>query len=121
MRKRYLLDTCAVVDLIRTSDGPVSRTLNEVGIDACAITDITLYELFCGAYVSRNTEANVELVSEIGEWLSVIPSRMAYQEAARKRSELKTQGQTIEDFDLLIGCTAISDGRVLVTGNVGHM
>lgn len=29
-------------------------------------------------------------------------------------------GQSIEDFDLLIGCTAVSDNLIMVTNNAKH-
>ena len=121
MKKRYLLDTCAAIDLILWPQGPVSQRIAEVGVSACAITDITLYELYCGAYASRDRAQNVALVGRLEEWLPILPSRDAYQEAARQRSELKRRGEMIEDFDLLIGSTAICNGRILITGNGSHM
>ena len=34
---------------------------------------------------------------------------------------LERQGQRIDDFDLLIGATALQKGLVMVTANVGHL
>ena len=34
---------------------------------------------------------------------------------------MRKAGQTVDDFDLLIGATAISNGLILVTNNVDHL
>ena len=41
-------------------------------------------------------------------------------EYAKQKSELRRQGSLIDDFDLLIGCTAIVNDLILVTDNVKH-
>ena len=120
--QRFLLDTNAVIDILREPQGTVAqRLLENGGISLCAISDITLYELYAGAYASRHVEKNLASVDKLTEWLQVIPSSQAYKEAARQKVELKTCGQIIEVFDLLIGCTAIVTGRVLVTSNQKHL
>lgn len=120
--QRFLLDTNAVIDILREPQGTVAqRLLENGGISLCAISDITLYELYAGAYASRHVEKNLASVDKLTEWLQVIPSSQAYKEAARQKVELITCGQIIEVIDLLIGCTAIVTGRVLVTSNQKHL
>jgi len=41
--------------------------------------------------------------------------------AARQKASLRKAGTPVEDFDLLIGCTALCDNRILLTGNRKHM
>lgn len=118
----YLLDTNAVIEILRNPQGVVSRRLMENGgVSYCAISDITLYELYAGAYASQHVDNNVAAVDRLTEWLQVIPSSSAYKEAARQKVSLKAEGQMIEVIDILIGCTAIVSGRVLVSANLKHL
>lgn len=120
MIANYLLDTNAVVDLLRGKDTIMAK-VKEVGLDKLAITDLTVYELYCGAYSSKNIEANLATIRQVTQLITVIPSSEAYEEAARQKGFLKKGGELIEDLDILIGSTAIYNGRILVTGNINHM
>ena len=95
--------------------------LQSTGLSVCAISEITLYELYYGAYCSSNAERNLECVEKLKSWLTVIPCSDSFIEAAKQKSRLRTEGNLIEDFDVLIGCTAITSGRILVTDNVKHL
>lgn len=115
---QYLLDTNAVVEIMRQPLCLVARRLVESGgVSYCAISDITLYELYAGAYASQNVQKNVEAVDRLTQWLHVIPSAQAYKDAARQKASLRSHGQLIEDVDILIGSTAVVTGRVLVSAN----
>ena len=118
----FLLDTNAVVEILRNPQGMVARRLMENGgVSYCAISDITLYELYAGAYASQYIEKNVAAVDRLNEWLQVIPTSLAYKEAAKQKVSLRAVGQMIEVIDLLIGCTAIVTGRILVSSNLKHL
>lgn len=120
--KYFLLDTNAVVEILRNPQGMVARRLMENGgVSYCAVTDITLYELYAGAYASQYADKNVAAVDRLTEWLQVIPSSLAYKEAARQKVSLRAGGQMIEVIDILIGCTAIVTGRILVSANLKHL
>lgn len=119
--KLYLLDTNAVIDLLRDGKGPVARHLAETGISACAICDITLYELYYGAYCSSHAEQNLSGVERLKTMLTIIPTSESYIEAAAQKARLRQEGQLIEDFDILIGCTAKVSDRTLVSDNEKHL
>ena len=123
MMKKYLLDTSIIVELCRHELGGTTISLlnNTGGIRHWAISDITLYEMYAGAYSSKNPEASSAYVDSLSSWLEVIPSSLAYKEAAKQKVYLRQRGQQIEDIDILIASTAIVSGRILVTGNVKHM
>ena len=40
---------------------------------------------------------------------------------AKKKARLRKQGLIIDDFDILIGTTAIANNMVMVTNNVAHL
>lgn len=119
--KQYLLDTNAVVDLLRDNKGPVARHIADVGISACAMCDITLYELYYGAYCSTNVSRNLEAVERLKSFIPIITSSDSFTEAAAQKARLRKDGQLIEDFDILIGCTAITTDRILVSDNDRHL
>ena len=52
--------------------------------------------------------------------VNVVPFSEAISLYAKERYRLNSIGMGIEDFDLLIGCTAVSKGLVMVTNNVRH-
>jgi tRNA(fMet)-specific endonuclease VapC len=118
----YLLDTSAVVEILRNPQGMVARRLMENGgVSYCAITDITLYELYAGAYASKHVDKNVAAIDRLTDWIQVIPSSQAYKEAARQKISLRASGQVTEVIDILIGCTAIVSKRILVSSNFKHL
>lgn len=118
---KYLLDTDMVIDLLRSSSSVVAKKMREVTMAMCAIADITLYELYCGAEASRAPAANYAVVNLLKTKITVLSSSDAFEEAARQKIRLKKLGIVIEDNDLLIGCTAKVNNLVAVTGNIKHL
>ncbi|MEZ0607503.1 hypothetical protein ACAW74_03255 [Fibrella sp. WM1] len=52
---------------------------------------------------------------------AVLPIYEALDVYASKKARLRRQGLVIDDFDLLIGATAIAHGLTMVTNNVKHL
>lgn len=40
---------------------------------------------------------------------------------AKEKAKLRKQGMIIDDFDILIGATAISGNLIMVTNNISHL
>lgn len=118
---RYVLDTNVLVDVLRNRPKGVRERLLEIGIDKCVVSDLTVFELYSGVASSSNPEQNKEFLEKMFEKLAVIPASDAYWLAAQEKARLTKAGTPIEDFDLLIGCTALEYGLTLITGNVKHM
>ena len=118
---QYLLDTNVIVNLIRGKADNIRQHILEVGVDRCAICDLTAFELLYGAYKSQNREQNLRLVHTLIDQIAVLPSSSAYELAAREKVRLQQAGHPIEDFDLLIGYTAIINHRTLVSNNFRHL
>ena len=85
------------------------------------ISEITVIELFYGAECSKAVEANKQEVRQLCADLEVIPVSVAIEEFARQKARLRKEGTLIDDFDLLIGCTAKVAHCTLVTENVKHL
>ena len=118
---RYVLDTNVLVDVLRNRPKGVRERLLEIGIDKCVVSDLTVFELYSGVASSSNPEQNKEFLEKMFEKLAVSPASDAYWLAAQEKARLTKAGTPIEDFDLLIGCTALEYGLTLITGNVKHM
>jgi len=117
---KYLLDTDISVFYLRGRYN-IDRKLNEViGYDNCFISEITLAELKYGAELSEKVDENLQAVSEFANKMGVLPIFNSLDLYAKEKARLKKAGNLIDDFDLLIGCSAIKNGLVLVTNNENH-
>jgi len=52
--------------------------------------------------------------------IQIVPIMGSLDIYAKEKARLKKKGQLIDDFDLLIGSSAIANEMVLVTRNVKH-
>ena len=115
---KYLLDTNAVICMMKNQHGMQQRILN-AGIEQCAISEITLAELYVGIYKGNNQKqiAEVEAVRQLFSIVTISSSLELY---AQLRAKLETAGARLDDFDLLIGSTAKQNNLTLVTHNKRH-
>ena len=91
---------------------------NEVGIENCAISEITLAELVFGAEKSNNPKKNHQLIESFIYQLTLLPIFEAIPIYGKEKVRLQNLGKMISDFDLLIGCTAIENDLIMVTENI---
>ena len=117
--KGYLLDTCICVFLLRKQHN-IADKLNKISPRNCYISEVTVAELKYGAYHSANPKKNLDLVEQLIECVNVVPFAQCIDVYAQEKSRLRKMGLPIEDFDLLIGATAVALQLVLVTDNEKH-
>lgn len=113
----YLLDTDTCIALLK-KDQNVIRHLREVGTYNCKISDITLAELFFGAYKSGKQKH----FDEVGEIATFFESYAIHclSKYGEIRWELEQKGMKIGDMDLFIAATALEEDLIVVTGNGNH-
>ncbi len=116
---KYLLDTNIVVFFFRDKYG-ITDKLDKVGIANCFISEITFAELKYGAANSQNPTKHNKEIAQLLEFISVIPITSAIDLFATEKARLRKLGNLIDDFDLLIGCTAVENDMILVTNNTKH-
>lgn len=118
---RYLLDTNICIHILRGNFG-IARIVEEIGDKNCFISEITKAELLVGAVISENSGhlRNAQAVRGFLNVIESVPVSGTLDLYAREKVRLRIAGQPIEDFDLLIACTAVSLGMVMVTENVSH-
>ena len=120
MNKQYLLDTNICVFLLR-GKYEVNKAIAAVGSDNCHISELTVMELKYGAEVvyQRDGIDQREGLNKLFSIVDVLPISSALEFAASEKARLRLNGTPIEDnFDLLIGSTAIVNDMVMVTENV---
>lgn len=118
---RYLLDTDICIFLMRGQHG-IAERMNKAGFSNCAISEITRAELLTGIQYARlkNNGFQDDRIRTFLSTINVIPVSYAIDKFAEEKAHLVRKGRRIEDFDLLIGCTAVACSMVMVTNNVSH-
>lgn len=114
------MDSNICVYLLRDKKG-IRNYIRKIRWENCCISEITVIELLYGAECSNAVEANMQEVRQLCADLNVIPISVAIEEFARQKARLRREGKLIDDFDLLIGCTAKVSQCVLVTENLKHL
>lgn len=114
---KYLLDTCTCIALIKEKPSVVEH-IRQAGVDECKISDITLAELYFGAYKSGRKEhfEDVLVISNLFEQYDV----NCMKKYGELRWQLESKGIKIGDMDMFIAATALEEDLILVTGNTKH-
>ena len=117
--KGYLLDTDIVVFLFRNQKG-IAQRLTTMDPENIYISEVTVAELEYGNYCGGRYEENKDLLNRFVSFVNVVPFSEAISLYAKERYRLKSMGMGIEDFDLLIGCTSVAKGLIMITNNIKH-
>lgn len=115
--KKYLLDTniCAY---FFNGKFNLTEKIDEVGFDNCCVSEITIAELKYGIAKSTHKEKNQKALDTFQAKIDILPIFPVLDIYANEKARLKTKGRMLDDFDLLIGTTAIFNKLTLVTKNV---
>ena len=118
--KKYLLDTNICIFLFKNKYS-ISEKIKKIGgLDNCFISEITLAELKFGVELSENKSYNSNLVENFSKEIIVLPILNCLDIFAKEKARLKKTGTLIDDFDILIGSSAISNNLIMVTNNEKH-
>ena len=115
--KKYLLDTNICAYFLNGKFN-LETKIDEAGFENCAVSEITIAELKYGVEKSTHKEKNRKTLETFQTKFDVIPIFPALDIYATEKARLKTKGKLLDDFDLLIGSTAIFNNLTLVTRNV---
>jgi len=116
----YLLDTDVLVGLLR-GNSRVKKNIDENHRIPKAFSIISFGELLYGCHKSQHAAENLTQVRRLTSCYPVINiSRPIMERFAEMKAILSRSGVTIEDFDLLIGCTALTMDYIMVTNNFKH-
>ena len=118
--KKYLLDTNICIFFIK-GQYHLDKKIAEVGKQNCFISEMTVAELKYGVENSKTIEEMRVIVEAFIPKFSVVPIYNSLDIYAKEKSKLRKQGLLIDDFDILIGATAVTFEMVMVTNNVAHL
>lgn len=114
----HLLDTDTSIGVLRQRPGMVQR-LSQLAPTDCAVSMVTVYELFCGVEKAHDPAKERQKVAQFVSTIIELPlDRAAVEKAAQIRADLERQGQPIGPYDLLIAGQAIASGLTLVSNIV---
>lgn len=118
----YCFDTNIVIDMFRGDRALKARieAVQHLGVEV-SVTTLTLCELFKGAYAAQRQEDALKLVRGFVETVRILEQTSAGCEFFGKDyAALKKSGKLTQEIDLMIGCIAKSNGKILVTRNDKH-
>ena len=118
MVKQYLLDTKVLIDMFKGNQR-VQERIFRAEFHNCCISEITLAELYVGAFKGGRPK-QLQEIGFVCKRFRIVPISDALERYARLRVQLERRGESIDDFDLLIAATALTAGYTLVTHNLKH-
>jgi tRNA(fMet)-specific endonuclease VapC len=114
---RYLLDTNAVIHLLKATDAAFLEKLRRRRPEDVCLSAIVTHELYFGAYKSARVEANLSRLRALR--FEIVPFDFEDSIVAGEiRAKLQADGAPIGPYDLLIAAQALGRGLTLVTANV---
>lgn len=114
---QYLLDTNICVFFLRGKLN-LDDIIKQKGRENCFISEISVFELRYGAENSNDPKKSNKAVDAFIGGLSIVPIYGSIKRYAKEKVRLRKIGKPIHDeFDLLIGVTAIENKLILVTDN----
>jgi tRNA(fMet)-specific endonuclease VapC len=118
--KRYLLDTNICIYFIK-GQFQLNQKIEAVGAANCFISEMTVAEMKYGVENSKTPDVLRPIVEAFIPKFVVVPVYEALDIYAAEKARLRQNGLLIDDFDILIGATAVAHQFVMVTNNGKHL
>lgn len=116
----YLLDTDILIHALK-GNATVVENLRRHAAEPKAISVVSYGELIYGAQNSQHVLTNLAKVHRIREIFPVIDVTSSVMETfGLLKATLRRLGAPVNDFDLVIGATALVLGYAVVTNNEKH-
>lgn len=116
-KRRFLLDTNILSDLVRHPQGIVARRIREQGEQAVFTSIIVACELRFGAAKRQSPKLTAQ-VEAILAAMDVLPLEAPVDEHyARLRLHLEQTGTPIGPNDLLLAAQALAENATIITAN----
>jgi tRNA(fMet)-specific endonuclease VapC len=118
--KKYLLDTNICIYFLKGKYGLYDK-IAATGQENCFISEVTVAEMKYGIENSKTPDIMRPLVEAFISKFVVIPIYASLDVYAKQKANMKKKGLLIDDFDILIGATAINHNMIMVTNNTAHL
>jgi len=121
MVERVCLDTDFLIDFLRSKKESVDFVKENESAKEFATTYINIFELYFGAFKSRDSNANIKAVEQIISRLNILNfSDDSARLAGKMLANLEKAGKLIDYRDLFIGSIALTNGFAIKTNNIKH-
>jgi tRNA(fMet)-specific endonuclease VapC len=122
--KKYLLDTNICIHFLK-GEFNLQNKIDEEGFENSFISELTIAELLFGVENSaeskkKQNRQNVDNL-KLSFGIRIIPITPCFELYAKEKARLRREGTPIGEFDLIIGCTAITNQMIMTTRNVKHL
>lgn len=116
---KYMLDTNICIYAIKNNPSKIINKISKLNSGDLCISIITYCELMYGVENSKKKDMNKVALNTLLSNIEILNCDVDSANCfAQIRSELKSKGNIIGDFDLLIAAHAKSKGLTLVTNNI---
>ena len=121
MENKICLDTDFLVNFLRNSKEEAEFIKNNESDKDMSTTYINLFELYYGAYKSREKDNNLKAISNLINRLNILNlSDESVKKAGEILAKLEKEGKIIEFRDLFIGTIALVNNYSIKTKNIKH-
>jgi tRNA(fMet)-specific endonuclease VapC len=117
--KRYLIDTNICIYYTK-GKFDLKEKFEKADPDNCFISEITLAELKFGVANSEHREKNQKALDNFLRGVKIVPIFHSLDLYATEKARLRKAGIPIDEFDLLIGVTSVTQNLIMVTNNTDH-
>lgn len=116
----YLLDTDTLIYFLKGNASVVDHFKRSRNTPK-AISVVSYGELLYGCHKSQRMHENLAKVRHLAELYPVLEVTRPVMECfGELKASLSSAGTLVDDFDLLIGCTALTMNYSIVTNNIKH-
>ncbi len=116
---KFLVDTNIVIHYLK-GEFELDKRFRKAGLNNIMISEISIAELRYGAANSTKKNENQLVVDGLIEQFTILPIWSCLTLYGMEKARLRNTGIVIDEFDLLIGCSAILNNLVMVTRNEKH-
>lgn len=121
-RNEYLLDTNILIEFLRGNKNVINNIL-KAKFENCHISVVSLYELYYGAYNAgsqSDVQKEINRVNALREEFDILPLPEKADYYGKIKVYLRKIGRPVDEFDMIIGGHALTEGLTIVTDNVKH-
>jgi len=114
-----VLDTTILIDALRRKEAALRKIAElEEAEETICTTQINALELYKGAYLPTKSDEDVQKVKKLLDAFVILPiNDDTYEWFAALSAELKSRGESINDFNELIAAITMTNGAEIVSND----
>jgi tRNA(fMet)-specific endonuclease VapC len=115
-----VLDTTILIDALHEKREALRKIIElDESDETICITQINALELYKGAYLPTKSSEILRKTKKLLEAFVILPiNDETYEWFAALSAELRSRGESIDDFDVLIAAIAMTNGAAIVSNDI---